>query len=430
MNTKEHIDSGLSHDLTPPPQRAPRGRLVAALIALAVLLVLAVGAGLLPRLRREHALAASVRQEAAQAPIVTVAPVEESAARTELELPGNTVALVETPLYARADGYVRRRLVDIGDRVSAGEVLAEIESPELDQQIDQAKAALLQAQASLKQMQADLVRARANLKLAEVTARRWRNLAAKGVFSRQDADEKEANFEAQQAQVAAAEASINVAQNNVAADNANLRRLEQMKAFDRVVAPFAGVITFRDVNLDTGTLINAGNNGPNRELFRVSQIDMLRVFVNVPQTYVESIAPGQTAKLTVDELPGKVFPAVVRRTTTSLDTTSRTLLAVLRVPNPQHLLLPGMYGRVKFSLPQPRRTLLIPADALVDGAAGTQAAVVGPDHRVHFHRITLGLDLGARLEVTSGLEAGDEVILHPTNEIRENVAVEARLQSK
>ncbi|MGH9664231.1 MAG: efflux RND transporter periplasmic adaptor subunit, partial [Bryobacteraceae bacterium] len=336
MDTREHIDSGLSHDLAPPPKTS-RGRLVWALIILAVLLASAIAAGLLPRLHRERALAASVRREAAQVPIVTVARVEQAPAHGELELPGNTVALIETPVYARADGYVRRRLVDIGDRVAADQVLVEIESPELDQQIDQAKAALLQAQATLKQMQADLLRASANLKLAEVTARRWRNLAAKGVFSQQDADEKEANFEAQRAQVSAAEAAINVSQNAIDGDGANVRRLRQLKSFDRVVAPFAGVVTFRDVNLDAGTLINAGNNGPNRELFRVSQIDTLRVFVNVPQTYVESIVPGQTAKLTVDELPGKVFPAVVRRTTTSLDTSSRTLLVVLRVPNPQRL---------------------------------------------------------------------------------------------
>jgi RND family efflux transporter MFP subunit len=203
-----------------------------------------------------------------------------------------------------------------------------------------------------------------------------------------------------------------------------------LKSFDRVVAPFDGVVTFRDVNLDAGALINAGNNGPNRELFRVSQIDALRIFVNVPQTYVRSIAPGQAAALTVDELPGRAFPAVVRRTTTSLDTSSRTLLVVLRVPNPRHLLLPGMYGRVKFSLSQPRDTLLIPADALVDGAGGTQAAVVGPDRKVHFHRIALGVDYGARVEVMSGLEAGDEVILNPTHEVRENVVVEARPRTK
>lgn len=397
---------------------------------LAVLLAAVIAAGLLPRLRREQALTASVNREKSQVPIVTVAPVEPAPAHGELDLPGNTVALVETPVYARADGYVRRRLADVGDRVVAGQLLAEIETPELDQQIDQAKAALLQAQASLKQMQADLARAQANLKLAEVTARRWRNLAAKGVFSRQDADEKEANFEAQRAQVAAAQAAISVAQNTEAAGSANVRRLEQLKAFDRVIAPYAGVVTFRDVNLDAGTLINAGNNGPNRELFRVSQIDVLRVFVNVPQTYVESISPGQTAKLTVDELPGQIFPAIVRRTTTSLDTSSRTLLVILRVQNPKHLLLPGMYGHVKFSLPQVRHTLLIPADALVDGERGTQAAVVGPDRKVHFHPISLGIDYGARIEVTSGLSAGDEVILNPTNEVQENVTVEARRRRK
>ena len=434
VDTKEHIDSGVSQGVSrswsAPPRKTSRGRLIVALVVLALMLAFAIAAGLVPRLRREHGLAATAHEEAGQLPIVTVARVERSAARNDLELPGNTVALIETPVYARADGYIRRRLVDIGDRVTQGQTLAEIETPEIDQQIDQASATLLQAQANLKQMQANLLQAQANLKLAEVTARRWRNLAAKGVFAQQDADEKQANFEAQQAQVASAEASVNVAQNTISADQANLHRLRDLKAFDLVQAPYAGVITARDMNLDPGTLINSGNNGPNREMFRIAQIDVLRIFVNVPQTYVESIKPGQQAKLTMDEIPGRSFTAVVERTTNSLDTSSRTLLTILRVPNREHLLLPGMYGKVKFSLPQPMRTLMIPADALIDGANGTQAAVVGPGHKVHFRHITIGVDYGARIEVTSGLSEGDEVILNPTDAVREGATVETRIRSR
>ncbi|MEO7142449.1 MAG: efflux RND transporter periplasmic adaptor subunit [Bryobacteraceae bacterium] len=424
------MDSEIAHHVRPPHRKASRGRLVAALVAFGLLLAAAIAAGLIPRLHRERALAAAVREDAAQAPVVSVARVEESEARGNLELPGNLMPQVETPVYARADGYVRRRLVDMGDHVRAGQVLAEIETPELDQQIEQANAALSQARANLLQMQANGAQARANLNLAAVTARRWKNLAAKGVFAQQDADEKQANLEAQQAQVQAAEAGIAVAENTIAGGEANLRRLEDLKSFDKVAAPYAGVITARDQNLDAGTLINAGNNGPNRELFRVAQVDPLRIFVNVPQTYVESIRPGQTAKLTVDEIPGRVFTATVKRTTDSLDTTSRTLLTILEVPNPQGLLLPGMYGKVQFALTHAMRTLLIPADALVVRADGTQAAVVGDDRKIHFRKIGVGVDYGARVEVTSGLTAGERVVVSPTDVVRENATVEPRAWAK
>jgi RND family efflux transporter MFP subunit len=410
-----------------PARPKPRSSLRALILFFCILgLLIAAGIifGFLPRRARERALYAASRTENDRPAVVNVAAVRVAPARMEFELPGDLQAQVESPIFARVDGYLSKRLVDYGDRVKAGQELAVIETPELDQQIAQARAALAQSQSALKQLQANQGLAQANLKLAEVTFNRWKALADGGVFSRQDTDQKEADLGVRKAELEAAMAAINSGRDNIRATEANLHRLDEMKSFARVTAPFGGVITAR--NVDVGTLINSGNGGPARELYRIAQIDTLRTFVNVPQSSVASIHAGQTAELRVQERPHQVFQARVDRTTNAVDPGSRSMLAVLQVPNPRGILLPGMYAQVKFVTQRAAPALLMPADALVLGGGGPRAAVVDSTGRVHFRAIELGQDFGSEIEVTGGLAAREKVVLNPTDAIRENVLVEVR----
>lgn len=417
----------VSHEQRTRP-RAGRRALVGLFALIATVMAIAIVAGLLPRLRHRQTLLAAARSAEERPPAVNVVKVHAQNGNSELELPGDTQALIESPIYARADGYLSRRLVDIGDRVKAGQVLAELDTPELDQQIQQARATMSQSQAGLKQLQASVVQARANLRLAELTLDRWKKLAQSGVFSRQESDEKQSAFDVRQAELEAAQANAAAAQNAVDASSASVRRVEELKSFDRIKAPFDGIITAR--NMDVGTLVTAGNGGPTREIFRLAKTDPLRIFVNVPQTNITSVRPGQTANLTFDEFPGRVFPARVERSTTAVDVNSRAMLMVLMLPNPQGTLRPGMYAHVRFSLPRAASTLLIPGDTLMLRSDGPQVAVIGPGQRVHYRKIALGRDYGAQLEVTQGLEDGEELVVNPTDQIREGVTVEMRERAR
>jgi RND family efflux transporter MFP subunit len=406
------------------PSRSPLRALILFFVILALLIATGIIFGILPRRAREQALFAASRSESDRPPMVNVAAVRMAPKKMEIELPGDLQAQVESPIFARIDGYLSKRLVDYGDRVKAGQELATIETPELDQQLAQARATLSQSQSALKQLQANQALAQANLKLAQVTFDRWKALADGGVFSRQDTDQKEADLGVRKAEVEATEAAINTGRDTIRANEANLHRLEQMKSFARVTAPFAGVITAR--NVDIGTLINSGNGGPAREMFRIAQIETLRTFVNVPQSSVASIHEGQSAELRVQERPGQIFQARVDRTTNTVDPGSRSMLAVLQVPNPRGILMPGMYAQVKFAVERSGVALLMPADALVLGKSGPRAAVVDEAGHVHFRGIQLGQDFGTEIEVISGLSAGEKVVTNPADAIRENVLVEIR----
>jgi RND family efflux transporter MFP subunit len=373
---------------------------------------------------RDKALAATSVEDAGRAPVVNVGRVHVAPSSSTVELPCQTVAMVETPIYARADGYLKQRPVDIGNRVKKGQLLVEIETPELDQQIDQARATLAQSKAAIQQLRAALAAAKSNLKLAQVTADRWKTLADQGVFAKQDYDEKLAALELGQANVKSAEENITAAESTVAANDSGLKRLENLKVFDKILAPYDGVITFRSINTDIGTLITSGNTTSSRELMRVAQIDVLRVFVSIPQTYASMIHDGVPAELRVQELPGRVFATKVSGITHEVDSNSRSMLAVLLVQNPKEELLPGMYTTAKFSLPHAVNVLMLPADALMLPSSGPQVAVVGADRKVHFQKVTLGRDYGAEIEINSGLSAGDVVVLNPTDAIREGVVVE------
>jgi RND family efflux transporter MFP subunit len=384
-----------------------------------VLAVVAFFAGYLPRMKRQTQLLSETQEREQALPRVEVVPVVRSSPKSELELPGNIQAITEAPILARADGYISSRTVDIGDRVRAGQPLAQIEAPELDEQVRQAKANLVQAQAALDQALANLQQGKADRDLARVTAERWGSLVARGAVSRQENDQYQAQYQARTAAVQALEKAVAVQRSSISAAEANLARLQQLQSYRTVRAPFDGVVTLR--NIDIGALVNSGNT----LLFRIAQTGALRTYVNVPQSHANSVRPGQPAQLTVPNLPGRRFAGVVARTANALDPNSRTLLVELRVPNPEGALLPGMYAQVDLSSARANPPLLVPSTALVLRASGPQVAVVRPDRTVHIQNIQVGRDYGDRLEVLSGLQEGETIIANPGDIAREGMKVEA-----
>ena len=337
----------------PEAKPIPKRRLVIAAVILFVVLVIAFAYGYLPRRGKRAALEAAA--ESSQRALVRVEVISPKLGASDraLELPGTIQPLQVTMLFARASGFVRAFHADIGDRVKTGQLLAEIETPELDQELSQARAQLMQARASLAQ-------AKANRKLAEANLGRARSLEPSGVVSRAELEQNEA-----QAQVG--DANVSVADANVAAQQANIRRLEQLKAFSRVTAPFAGTITQRIV--EVGALVTGGNAQP---LFRLAALDPVRVFVQVPQDVAPSVRSGVSGNVTVREYPGKTFKGEVMRSAGALDEATRTMNTEIRVPNGDGALLPGMYAEVALTLPASHRVLELPATALMN--AGKSAS--------------------------------------------------------
>jgi RND family efflux transporter MFP subunit len=402
------------HAASPHRAKGPSaGTLVSIAVVILVLIVAGFFTGYLPRHRREEVLAAESIETSRALPTVMVTKVTRSDKQSELVLPGNIQAVTEAPVLARASGYIKKRYVDIGDRVKAGQVLAEIEAPELDQQILQIRAALDQTNSAVEQAQANLQQGRSNEDLARVTASRWDNLQKRGVVSRQENDTYQAQYRAQQANAQSLEKAVASARSNVGAAQANLDRMLQLKTYQTVRSPFTGVITVR--NVDTGALVTESST----LMFRIAQTDVLRTYVNVPQTEADSVRPGQTATLTVPELPGRKFTGRIARTANALDPATRTLLTEVQVSNGAGVLMPGMYAQVDTSVPRKNPPLLIPGDTLVVRSDGPQVAVVGPDGTVHFTLIQLGRDYGDRLEVLSGLEAGQEIVVNASDVVRE-----------
>ena len=391
--------------------------LIVVLLLLAGLAVAGYFLGYAPRQRREQVLAAESRTESVALPVVNVAVVERSAGKSSLVLPGNIQAVTEAPVLARSSGYVRKRYVDMGDRVAAGQVLAEIDAPEIQQQIGQAKAAVDTAGSAVQQAEAGIAQGQSNLHLAEVTKDRWQRLFEKGVVSRQENDTYQAQWTAQQANVQALEKAAAAARSNVTAAEANLARLRDMQSYQTVRAPFAGVITVR--NIDGGALVTEGST----MLFRIAQTDRLRTYLNVPQDDAGSIRVGQQATLSIPDLSGGGFHGLVTRTANALDPTTRTLLVEVQIPNPHGQLLPGMYTEVDLSVPRQNPPLVVPSDTLVVRSDGPQVAVVGSDGAVHYQRIALGRDFGDRLEVLSGLVEGQQVAINPSDAVREGARV-------
>ncbi len=383
-----------------------------------ILIIVAFFAGYIP-LQKQRALIQTEAREQEQAlPRVEVLQVGLASHKSELELPGNIQAITEAPILARANGYIKRRLVDIGDRVQAGQPLAEIEAPEMEDQVRQAKANLQQGQAAVDQAQANYQQGKSDMEIARITAERWSNLVTRGVVSKQDNDQYQAQYQSKLANVNALEKAIAAQRSNVAAAEASVANLERMQSYLLVKAPFAGVITLR--NVDVGALVNLGNT----LLFRIAQTATLRTYVNVPQSYANSVKLGQSAQITVSNLVGRHFTGTVVRTANSLDPASRTLLVEIHVPNPDGSLYPGMYAQVDLSSPRANPPLLVPSDALIVNAGGTNIAVVRPDHTVHLQNVQVGRDFGDRLEITGGLQEGDTIIPNPGDAGREGLKVD------
>jgi RND family efflux transporter MFP subunit len=400
-----------------PPARASKLTLAVLGLLVIVLVVAAFFAGYIPQSKRQAMLVAEANTEEETAPTVNVMKVTRSSSRSELVLPGNIQAIAESPILARSGGYIKRRYVDIGDRVTEGQLVADIDAPDLDQQVKQAKASVDQAQSNIQQMTANLAQGQSNEQLAKITAQRWANLVAKGVVSRQDNDTYQAQYEAQKANVQSLTQAIAVSRNNLGAAEANLNRLTEMQGYLKVRAPFAGVITLR--NVDAGTLVTEGTT----LLFRVAQTDRLRTYINVPQSDAGSVHVGQPAKLSIPGLSSRTFPGTVTRTSNSLDPSTRTLLTEVQVANTDGALIPGMYALVDLTTPRKDPPLLIPGDTLVMRSDGPQVATVTLDRKVHYQRIQLGRDFGETIEVLSGLEDGQQVIVNPGDSVQENRTV-------
>jgi RND family efflux transporter MFP subunit len=446
MDSQNRKSSSSVDSQAPQPQSQPsvpekhtteqrhsgHGRTVAIALGIgAVVSLLAIG--ILPRLSQQEELKAAVKEQDV-IPSVNVLTPRRTAANN-LVLPGTVVSLNQTTIYAKTDGYLRRWFVDIGDRVRAGQVLAEIESPETDQQVLQAQAQLAQAQANLIQSRAsvdkglsDLKQARANLLIALQTWNRWKTLVKQGVVTQQEADTKYSTYQASLASVESAQNTVKVNQANVNANQAlvnsslaNLRRYTVLQSYKKVTAPFTGIITARNVN--AGVLVSAGSTTSTPSLYTIAAYDHVNVNVNVPQTLAQSLKNGQTAQIQVRELPRKIFTGKVLRTTNALDPNTRTLLTQVGLDNPDGILRPGMYATVKFNITRANPPLIIPDSALVINAQGTQVATVTRDNRVHYKKVELGRDYGTEVEVASGLIGNESLIATPTVDQTEGTQV-------
>jgi len=358
-----------------PAHRLRRAGIIGAVVVVAV-----VATGVVTRANDARKLKDWTDRQAV--PTVSVVPVERSAAGASLDLPGRLEAYARAPIYARVSGYLKSWKVDIGAPVKAGQLLAEIETPDLDQQLLQAKA--------------DLASAEANAALAATTAKRWQAMLGSDSVSRQEVDEKTGDFTAKQAIAKAAKANVD--------------RIEALKGFTRIVAPFDGMVTARET--DVGALINAGS-GSGPELFVVSDVRKLRVYVRVPQNYAPSIKPGQVATLSLPEYPGRTFQARVEASAGAVAAESGTTLIELAVDNADGKLMPGSFASVRLDRPGDATALRVPASALIFDDKGMRVATLGADHKIVFKQVTILRDYGKTVEIGSGLGADDQVIESP-----------------
>ena len=373
-----------------PPRKASRLQMAARLsfTAAAIFVVVAgvIFAGVIPRLKARS----EVRQQTMTlaVPTVTVVRPQHAAPAQEIVLPGNIQPFTNAPIYARTNGYLKHWYFDIGAHVKAGQLLAEIESPEVDQQLQQARA--------------DLATAQANLDLAVITANRYEDLLKTDAVAKQDVDNAEGNRKAKKAMMDSAQYNVN--------------RLEELQSFENIYSPFDGVVTAR--NTDIGDLIDSGaTGGVAKALFQMASIQKLRVYVNVPQAYSQGATPGLTADLTFAEFPGKRFQGILVRNANAIDTASRTLLTEIDLDNPSGKLLTGAYTEVHLKLPSTAVTYLLPVTALIFRNDGLQVATVKNRTRAELTPVTLGRDFGTQVEVVSGLSDGDSVIISPPDSL-------------
>jgi len=339
----------------------------------------------------DRALAKETERET----VPTVAVVKPLAEKPDedLVLPGSLQAYEESPIYARTSGYLVRWYKDIGSRVEKGELLAKIDTPEVDQELNQSRAARQQIVAQME--------------LAKISADRWENLRTSDSVSAQEADQYQSGYKQSQA--------------NLAAADANVRRLEQLEGFKEVFAPFSGVLTRR--NVDPGALINAGAGAAGRELFDLARVDPLRVYTSVPQAYAPNIKVGAKAVITLQEFPGQKFLGMVARTAEAIDPSTRTLLTEVDVPNKDGHLLPGSFGEVHFAVGSNVDKVTVPVNAMLFRAEGPRVAVVGPDGRLQLRPINIGRDYGTTLEILGGVSTTDQVVINPADSLEDGQQV-------
>jgi RND family efflux transporter MFP subunit len=364
-------------------------------ITLALLVILIAGAVVILGINSRIKAAAVVRQETIDLSIPSVAVIHarRGAMTDEISLPGNIMAFSDAPVYARTSGYLKKWYNDIGTRVKTGDLLAEIESPEVDQQLSQARA--------------DLGTATANMKLAELTMNRYEALLKLQAIAKQDVDNATGAYEADKA--------------TVASQAANVKRLEQLVAYEKVYAPFDGIITTR--NTDVGQLINAGNGGAAQELFHISGAAKLRIFVSVPQVYSHAAVPGVVARITLTESPGRHYMGKVARNSTTIDPATRTLLTEVDIDNESGQLMPGSYAEVHLKLPAATAALIVPVTSLIFRAEGLEVAVVRDGNRAELVHITQGRDFGTEVEVTSGITEKDAIIVNTPDSLTSGAPV-------
>jgi RND family efflux transporter MFP subunit len=383
--------------MEPEYQERPRakGSRVFTILFVVVLVLVVLGAITLFQ-RRTQYQALAKETETLAIPTVAVIHATVESAEEDLVLPGSMQAYVESPIYARTNGYLKKWYHDIGSRVRQGELLADIDTPEVDQQLSQARAELNTTQA--------------NANLSKITAARYQELIKTDGVSKQEVDNAVGDMEAKLANVRSAEA--------------NVRRLEELESFKHIYAPFSGVITRR--NVDTGTLINAGNGGTSQQLFSLAQTDPIRAFVSVPEAYAPSIRAGLGAYLELAQYPGQKFQGKVARTAESIDTGTRTLLTEVDVPNHNSALLPGGYAQTHLQVKVTGARLTVPVNALLFRSEGLRAVVVDANHRMHLRPLTIGRDYGTTLEVLQGIEAGDWIVLNPADSLDDGQEVHVK----
>jgi RND family efflux transporter MFP subunit len=404
VSTEAHGE-GAAFDPAPfrPTKRGLTWSVVGAAGILAALSLL----GIVPRSLHRSAMAAEARAVEEQPARVAVIRAERSVEASDLVLPGSVLPLQETSVYARANGYVRRWLVDIGAHVKKGQVLVELDVPDIEEE-------LRQAQGVTHQTRAGIAQAKTQLELARTTNARYTALGPSGVVSQQVVDQYRAGYDAQQSNVVAAEATHGSAL-------ANVRRLEDLKSFGVIVAPFDGVVTQRTAEI--GQLVTSGTS-MGRPLFKVAEVDTVRVFVNVPQLYAPDITVGLDAPTVVRERPGRTFAGKVTRTADELDTGTRTLLTEVDIPNPEGALMAGMYGRITFHMTGHGQLLVVPATAVLIDAQGTRVALVRAG-AISWRKVEIEKDLGDRVAIAAGLAEGDVLALAPSDRLFEGMRVRA-----
>jgi HlyD family secretion protein len=419
MNVREPLPTAESQ--LPLSDARPPSRRWYLIVAMAVLLAVAWGA--YGRWQRDAAAIETQEQTLNFVPEVRVAFVKRQDGPVVLILPGSVLPFDQARIYARATGYIAERRVDIGSRVHTGDLLVRIAAPDLDHQLSEAQARLGQIQAAMEQAHAAAEQARSDAALADVTNSRTLRLATQGWESKQNADNTRLGLASKLAAVANAEAGVRVAEANVRAQEATVHRLVQLTEYEKVEAPFNGVITAR--NVDNGDLVKADDNSGGTALFTVQRDDVVRVQANVPQSGAVGLQDGLPAKVHVPELPGRTFEGKVARNSVALDAASRTMVAEVDVPNPDGALRAGLYVNVDFSIPRQAPTVVVPAEALLFNGDGLRVATVDDTGRVHMHNVSVYRDYGTTLELREGLQGGERVALTLPADITEGQQVKA-----